>query len=120
MDIRAEGTPYGKLEIDVTVGAVATVDRDEIARRVREPGRALRAAVGRKLRRYGAQVLAFAIDDCGRLAAGACRLLRDISQTHGPDDAAQEYGRLVAELQHIVLAASASSAQTARGEARSW
>ena len=75
MDITAR-RPEGVLEVDVTIATVASVDQSEMLRRIREPGRAGKLAK-KKLQRCGPTVLAFAVEDTGRLAPGTCRLLRD-------------------------------------------
>ena len=117
MDITAR-RPEGVLEVDVTIATVASVNQAELLRRTREPGRAARLEVKNKLRRYGPSVLAFAIEDTGRLAPGTCRLLRDLAGSQMESPVQEEYQKLVRELQHIVLAASASMLQSARGQPR--
>ena len=117
MDITAR-RPDGVLSVDVAIAAVASVDDAELMRRFRDPGRAARAEVKKKLRRYGPSVLAFVIEDTGRMAASTCRVLRELacSQEETPHDEA--YQKLVRELQHIVLSASANLRQAARGQPR--
>ena len=110
--------PEGLLEIDVTVAAVASRDQAELLRRAREPGRAARPQVKRKLQRYGPSVLAFAIEDTGRLSPGASRLLRDLAASQEEISADEMYQKMVRELQHIVLASSANMLQAARCQPR--
>ena len=117
MDITAR-RPEGLLEVDVTIATVASRDHAELARRVREPGRAARNEVKNKLRRYGPSVLAFAIEDTGRLAPSTCRLLRELAGSQDEIPVQDEYHKLVRELQHIVLASSASMLQSSRGQPR--
>ena len=59
-------------------------------------------------------MLAFAVEDTGRLGLGAVRLLRDLAAEGEPDDPAA-YQKLAAELQHVVLSATATMLQIARG-----
>ena len=117
MDITAR-RPEGTLEVDVAIATVASVDQAELSRRVRNPGRAARTEVKKKLSRYGPSVLAFVLEDTARMAAGTCRLLRELarSQEDLPHDEA--FQSLARELQHIVLASSASTLQSARGRPR--
>ena len=117
MDITAR-RPEGVLEVDVTIATVASTNQAELTRRAREPGRAARTEVKRKLQRYGPSVLAFAVEDAGRLAPGSCRPLRDLAASQTEKPVEEEYQRLVRELQHIVLAASASILQAVRGQRR--
>ena len=102
-----------KLLADIVIGTTATVQERERARRVHEPGRSLKIAEARKFARYGPAVLAVAVEDTGRLGSGTVRLLRDLVAED--EDPASEYRRLVAELQHVVLSATASMLQIARG-----
>ena len=104
-----------KLLIDVVVSTTATDQAAELARRRHEPGRSLRTAAVRKLTRYGPSVLAFAAEDSGRLGSGTIRLLKELAKEQG-DDAALEYQRLASELQHVVLSATATMLQVARGQ----
>ena len=117
MDIIAR-RPEGTLQVDVAIASVASVDQAELKRRARDPGRAARAEVKKKLRRYGPSVLAFVLEDSGRLAPSASRLIRDLagSQEEVPEE--ELYQKLVREVQHIVLANSASMLQAARGRPR--
>ena len=117
MDITAR-RPEGTLQVDVAIASVASVDQAELRRRARDPGRAARAEVKKKLRRYGPSVLAFVLEDSGRLAPSASRLIRDLagSQEEVPEE--ELYQKLVREVQHIVLANSASMLQAARGRPR--
>ena len=114
MDIVADR--FGqKLLIDVVVSTVATDQITERGRRSKEPGRSLRTAEGRKLARYGPSVLALAVEDSGRVGSGTVRLLRELAAAQDDVPAALEYRRLVAELQHVVLSATASMLQVCRG-----
>ena len=106
-----------KVLIDVVVGTTFSDNAAEASRRAREPGRSLRMAASRKLARYGPSVLPFTVEDTGRLGSGAMRLLKELaSETEQQEDIGAEYRRLVAELQHIVLGATASMLQAARGQ----
>jgi len=117
MDITAR-RPQGVLEVDVAIASVASVNQAELRRRQRDLGRAAREEVKKKIRRYGTTVLAFVVEDTGRLAPSTARLLRDLaaSQEELPED--QFYVQLVRELQHIALAGSASILEAARGTPR--
>ena len=114
MDVIA--TRYGvKLLVDVVIGTTFTDNAAERERRALVPGRSLRSAEARKLSRYGPTVLAFAIEDTGRLGCGTVRLLRELAAV-SERDASEEYRRLTAELQHVVLSATATMLQVARGQ----
>ena len=82
---------------DFVVATVACNNREELARRIREPGRAARQAVDGKRTRYGGHVTAFAVEDTGRLHLQAARVLRQLAR--GASDPDGEYNLLVAELQ---------------------
>lgn len=87
---------------DVVIDTTATNNAAEVSRRARQPGRSLRTAASRKLARYGPSVLAFALEDTGRLGSGTVRLLQQLAA-----DASEEtgftYQQLLAELQHVGL-----------------
>ena len=109
-------TRYGqKLLVDVVVWTTFTDNATERERRSRTPGRSLRTAEARKLTRYGPSVLAFAVEDTGGLGSGTTRMLREIASEH-EEDPSTEYRRLAAELQHVVLSATATMLQVARGQ----
>ena len=112
MDVIARRLGHTLL-IDVVVGTTASDNRREQARRAHEPGRSLRIAEARKFSRYGSSVLPMSVEDTGRLGSGTSRLLRALAEES--DDASAEYRRLAAELQHVVLSATASMLQAARG-----
>ena len=101
--------------VDVVVGTTVTDNAAEVGRRAREPGRSLRIAASRKLTRYGPSVLAFAVEDTGRVGSGAVRLLKELAKEQ-EEDTGVAYRHLVAEMQHVVLAATASMLQAARGQ----
>ena len=103
-----------KLLVDVVVGTTFTDNADERARRVRAPSRSLRTAEARKLARYGPSVLAFAVEDTGRLGLGTACLLRDLA-AQDESEASTAYHKLAMELQHVVLSATATMLQIARG-----
>ena len=117
MDVRAVG-PQGLADVDVISPSVTEVTQGELQRRIQDPERALRAAAAGKLKRYGPAVLAFAVDDAGRLGSGAARLLRDLAKRLAPDSPMEEFVKLRSELQHVVLQATASMAQSAAGAPR--
>lgn len=104
-----------KTLVDVVVATVATIDPREQARRVKEPGRSLRVAEGRKMTTYGPSALAFAIEDTGRVGPGTSRLLMDLAMSQDLVPAADEYRRLLAELQHLMLSGTAAILQAAVG-----
>ena len=113
--VRSEGrmdvvaTRHGQcLLIDVAIATVATDSVAELTRRSREPGRALRTAEARKFARYGSAVLALAVEDTGRLGSGTRRLLRELAEAQEVVPVGVELGRLVAELQHVVLSSTAT------------
>ena len=117
MDIKAN-TNKGHFDVDIVIPAIATTDVQELARRQHDSARALRAAAADKLKRYGPSVIAFAVDDSGRLGPQSVRFLRELARGLEPDDADREFVKLRAEVQHIVLQATASMAQAARGVPR--
>ena len=117
MDITA-GRPERTLEVDVTIASVASFDQAELLRRIRDPGRAARLEIKKKLRRYGPSVLAFALEDTGRMSTGTCRLLRKLARGQDEVEENELYQKLVREVQHIVLANSASMLQAVRGQPR--
>ena len=117
MDITAR-RPEGTLEVDVTIASSASIDQAELLRRIRDPGRAARLEIKKKLRRYGPSVLAFALEDTGRMSTGTCRLLRELARGQDEVEENELYQTLVREVQHIVLANSASMLQAARGQPR--
>ena len=102
MDIKAD-TNNGHFDVDVVIPAIATTDVQEMSRRQHDPARALRAAAADKLKRYGPSVIAFAVDDSGRLGPQSARFLREVARGLEPDEADKEFIKLRAEVQHIVL-----------------
>ena len=118
MDIKHDSA-FGHFDIDVTIVSISTSNVRECLRRQRDPERALRAGVREKLVRYGAGVLAFAVDDAGGISAGAVRLLRRMAQqVAGENGSAMQLLKWRAELQHVVLQATAGMMQAARGVPR--
>ena len=114
MDILAND--LGKdLLVDVVICTSATDSQRERERRVNEPGRSLRTAEARKLAAYGPNVLALAVEDTGRLGSGAKRFIKDLAERQDVRSVADEYQRLQAELQHVVLSSTASMLQRCRG-----
>lgn len=105
----------GPLLIDTVIASCATSNQEELSRRLADPTRALRDAETRKRNRYGAAVLPVAIEDTGRLGNGTKRLLRMLARQ--AEDPGVSYRQLAGELQSLVLAATASLLQAARGEA---
>jgi len=103
------------LLIDVVLATSATDNEPERQRRVKEPGRSLRTAEARKFTRYGPSVVAFAVEDTGRLGSGTARLLRALASEQEDVPAAEDFRKLVGELQHMVLSATAVLLQRARG-----
>ena len=117
MDVKFD-SDMGHIDIDTVVPAVVTTCSTELARRQCDPDRAIRGAVASKLQRYGPSVIAFAIDDAGRVSAGAARLLRKLASSLDPEDPATAFATLRAEVQHVVLQGTAAMAQAARGVPR--
>ena len=103
------------LLIDVVVASVATTDAAETKTRTMDATRAVRSAERRKLQRYGDTVLAIAIEDSGRIGGGTRRFLKQLAARDAQDQPSVAYRRLLAELQHVVLGATAVMLQGARG-----
>ena len=98
---------------DVVIASIATTDKSELIRRANEPGRAARTAANNKRTRYDGKVIAFAIEDTGRLHPHAARTLHILAaHTINPQDT---YPTLVAELQTIIFSTPMSFQRTARG-----
>ena len=104
----------GLLKVDVAIASVASVDRAELARRARDPGRPARLEVKKNLRRYGPSVLPFVLEDTGRPSASACRLLRELARSQEEADESEEHAKLLRQVQYIALANSASMMQAAK------
>ena len=102
------------LLVDVVVPSCTTTDAAEIKRRMVDPTRAIRVAERRKKTRYGDTVLAVAVEDTGRVGSGAQRLLRQLAAKQEDEDASIAYRRLLAEMQYVVLSATAVMLQGAR------
>ena len=115
MDIVAQ-TPEGVLWVDTTVVSVATVNVAERLRRANQPERALYAMVREKNIRYGNQCLPFAMEDGGRVSSGASELLRKMAVRYEGWDCARKYRELLGA--HVMLMATASMLQGARGTMR--
>ena len=115
MDIKHDSA-FGHLNIDVTIPSLHSSSVREALRRQHAPERAIRAGIADKLTTYGPGVIALAVDDTGAIGAGALRLLGQLAWQLGGES---EGPRLLlswrAELQHIVLQATAGMAQGARG-----
>ena len=103
------------LLVDVVVPSCTTTDAAEIKRRMVDPTRAIRVAERKKKTRYGDTVLAVAVEDTGRVGSGAQRLLRQLAAKQEDEDASIAYRRLLAEMQYVVLSATAVMLQGARG-----
>ena len=109
-------TKHGvKYLYDVVVSSAVTSDARELARRGKEPGRSLRTAAQRKAAKYGASVVALAIEDTGRVGPGMVRFLSELAKEQDACPASDEYRRLLAEVQHIMLLGTAAMLQRARG-----
>ena len=108
----------GALDVDVVIPATATTNEDEQKRRRAAPERALRTAVAGKLQRHGPSVIAFAIDDAGRLAQGTRRLLTALAAGQDPEDPQGRCRELRGEVQHLVFQGTAAMAQSAGGAVR--
>ena len=117
MDVQVD-SGKGHFDVDIVVPAVVTTCEAELARRQCDPDRALRRAVASKLQRYGPSVVAFAIDDAGRISTGAARFLRKLAGSLDPGDVAKTFAALRAEGQHVVMQGTAVMAQASRGAAR--
>jgi hypothetical protein len=117
MDVKIDSV-HGHFDVDIVVPSVATTDEQELARRRRDPTRAVRAAVAGKVERYGPSVVALAVDDAGRMAASTKRFLHALAQSLAPGDPQAEFCSLRAQLQHLVMQGTASMAQAARGAPR--
>ena len=104
-----------RLLIDTVVATPATTDTAELARRRYDAARALNEAERRKRKRYGDAVLAFAVEDTGRIGRGARRLLRELAELLEDESPCAAFRRLLAEVQHVVLGSTAALLQTARG-----
>ena len=118
MDIKHDSA-FGHLDIDITIPSLFTTNRRELLRRQQDPTRAIRAAVAAKHSTYGSGVLAFVMDDIGAMGVKAHRLIHALAvQTVGEANAPATATAWKAELQHIVLQATASMAQAARGQPR--
>ena len=113
MDIKHDSS-QGHLDIDVTIVSIYTSNSREALRRQSDPNRALRAGAADKLKHYGPGVIAFVVDDTGSIGAGALRLLRRLATmvAGGQDGFAKLMRTWRAELQHVVLQATARMAQT--------
>ena len=118
MDIKHDSA-FGHLDVDVTIPSLFSSNIREALRRQRDPMRAIRQATAEKHKTYGAGVLAFAADDVGGLGPKATRLLRTLAE-HAGGEAEATATTLAwrAELQHIILQATAAAAQAARGQPR--
>ena len=118
MDIKHDSC-FGHLDIDITIPSIYSDNPRETLRRHQQPNRAIRDAIREKQRKYGASVLAFAVDDLGVLSHPATELLRRLAQR---DSGEHNYRATLqawkAEIQHMVLAATAGMAQAARGQPR--
>ena len=113
MDIKHDSSK-GHLDIHVTIVSIYTSNSREALRRQSDPNRALRAGAAEKLRHYGPGVIAFVVDDTGSIGAGALRLLRRMAEAVGGKNGCLKLMRTWrAELQHVVLQATARMAQTA-------
>ena len=118
MDIKHDSS-HGHLDIDVTVVSIHTSNVREAMRRQSDPNRALRAGIADKLATYGPGVLAFAVDDTGAISTPALRLLRRLALACGGEVLAPKLlMNWRAELQHVVLQATAGMAQSACGAPR--
>ena len=118
MDIKHD-SPFGHLDVDIIIPSLLTTNPRELLRRQQDPARAIRAAIASKHTTYGAGVLAFVMDDVGALGVKAHRLLHSLAvRAAGPVEGPATAMAWKAELQHLVLQATASMAQAARGQPR--
>ena len=106
------------LLIDVVITGGQTENEQETQRRIRDPWRAVRASEARKRAKYGPNVLAFAVEATGRIGPSAKRLLLRLAVAKDEEPSAA-YHRLLAEMQHVVLAGTARMLQGSRGAAPS-
>ena len=104
-----------RLLVGVAVASCATTYLDELARRRTDANRALRQAERRKSARYGDHVLAVAVEDTGRVGGGTRRLLRELAEQQEEETVAVAYRKLLADVQAVVLAATAAVLQSAHG-----
>ena len=100
---------------DVAVSSAARTNSLDMMRRTKELGRSLRTAEQRKAAKHGASVTALAIEDTGRIGPGTVRFLSELAKTQELIPVSQEYRRLLAEMQHVMLLGTAAMLRSACG-----